>query len=174
MKIFQRNNFSILFFIVSIILLISFVIYPALKEISINSKEVISQKEKLISLEFKIENLEGLRIGYGQLSPELEKINNLFINHELPIEFISFLEGIAKTSKVEIKISLASFNKAEKEKWAFLNLQINAIGSFPQFLSFLEKIETAPYLTEIQNLSVNGSKEENKVQTALSLKAFAY
>ncbi|MCX6760810.1 MAG: hypothetical protein NTZ84_01730, partial [Candidatus Nealsonbacteria bacterium] len=96
---------------------------------------------------------------------------------EVPVDFISFLEKTASQSSVSIEISPFSAGKSGKDSWPFLNFQVNINGSFPSFLSFLEKIENSPYLIEIQNLNISQSAEvknsSGNVNALISFKAFS-
>jgi len=134
--------------------LIFFLIYPLFIEIKKNSKDLISQKQTIQALEAKIENLEKFKILYQDLKPDLEKINTLFVDPEVPIEFISFLEKTSADCEVLIKISSAPAKKTKTDPWPSINFQIFTFSSFPNFLKFLEKLENSPYLIEISNLSI--------------------
>lgn len=157
--------------------LISFLIFPLWQEIKKSSQGLISQRQDLLLLSSKVENLEKFKILYQGLKPDLERIDTLFVNPELPIEFISFLEKNSREVGVLIKISPTLLKETKKEPWSFLIFQINLTGLFPNVLKFLEKLETAPYLVEIQNLNVSSSKELEKLpsaetKTALTIKVF--
>jgi len=88
----------------------------------------------------------------------LEKIDDLFADPEVPIEFINFLEKNAGKSQLSIEISPMA--KKETEPWPSLSFQISTVGSFSNFLKFLEKLETGPYLIEISNLNVKKITEK--------------
>lgn len=168
---------SIVIFAVLFILLIIFVIYPLFVEIKKNSQAITSQKGNLVALEAKIENLEKFKNLYNEYKPNLEKIDNLFINAEVPVGFISFLEKTSKDCQIEIEISPPSTKKTEKDFWTFLTFQIRSISSFPNFLQFLEKLETSPYLIEIQNLNISkftGGEDFSgaDAQASLSIKIY--
>jgi len=145
------NLLSILFLFLSIFL-ITFSIYPLLEDIKNNSKEIISQKKEVLSLENKIKDIEEFRKNYVKIKPNLEKIETLFTNSEAPIDFISFLEKTSQDCQVSIKIAPVAITS--EEPWPSLSFSITSAGSFPNFLRFLEKIESGSYLTEIQNLSI--------------------
>lgn len=168
----KKINLLIFALIIAVILAVSLAILPVFKEIQRNSKELVLQKGNLAALDAKIENLNQLKISYSEFEAGVKEMDGLFINPELPVEFISFLEKIAKDSGVEIKISSSAFNQNKEGKWPFLNFQINTASSFPKLLSFLEKIENAPYLIEIQNLNINQLKRGNQVQASINLKVY--
>ena len=177
----NKINLSIIIFLLLAILLVVFVIYPLFKEIKSNSEELVSQKKELATLEAKIDYLEKFKILYKNLEEILEKIENLFVNPEIPIEFISFLEKKAEDCQMTIQIAPSIYKEEiEKDHWAYLSLQISTVSSFPNFLKFLEKLESSIYLIEIQNLNINKSTKTeleglpsiDNVQSDFFLKVF--
>ncbi len=156
----NKITISLIIFFFSVILLIIFVIYPLFGEIKENSKELILQKKNMTTLQLKIENLENFKSLYEKYRPSLEKIDNLFVDPEVPIEFIAFLEKTAEETQIEIKISPVSLKKSTDDLWSFIAFQITSNSSFPNFLKFLEKLETSPYLVRIQNLSIHRLTEK--------------
>jgi len=148
---------SIIIFGVVIFLLVFLVIHPLFKEIKKNSEDFVSVKKELNSLKAQAKNLEEFRNFYQKNLSDLEKIDKLFINSEIPIEFISFLEKNAQDSGIPIKISILPQTQkgTEKEQWTSLQFQISTFGSFSNISKFIEKIEIAPYLIRIQNLNIN-------------------
>lgn len=146
------NSPLIIFSILSISLII-FLIYPLFKEIKNNSEDLISKKQKLFSFKTKIENLEKFQSLWQEIEPNFKKIDQLFIDSEVPVEFISFLEATARDCEIPIEISSALPSKIKEDPWPSLFFQISSTTSFSKFLRFLAKIETSPYLIEIQNLN---------------------
>lgn len=169
MTIKNKTNLSAIIFIV---LMIVFFIHSTFKEIQNGSKELIFGKEKLISLESKINNLNKLKATYGAFEPKLAEITNkLFVNSELPVEFIGFLEKIAENNNIDIKLSPVP--SEGRDVWSFIVFQISAVGSFPDFLSFLEKLESAPYLIEIKNLNISQTNKTEIISAGLLIKIYA-
>ncbi len=171
MTLKNKINLSLIIFIVLSVCLIVLVIYPLFKEIKNSSEELVSEKQKLFSLERKIENLKEFQTLWLKIEPNLKKIDQLFIDPQVPVEFVNFLEKIAKDSEILIEISSALSSKTEKDPWSSLLLQINSTAPFSKFLKFLEKIEASPYLIEIQNLNARGLIEGDTGIT-LSIKVY--
>jgi len=155
MSILRKINLLIVIFFLLIVFLIVFLIYPLLTEIKNNSQAMVSQKKSLTIFQAKIENLEDFRNFYKDFEKDLQKINNLFIDPKMPIEFIGFLEKTADEHQLIIKISSTSPQKTGKDIWPSLVFQINSVSSSPNLFRFIEKIENSAYLIEIQNLNVN-------------------
>lgn len=158
--------------------LISVIIFQTLKDIQINSSDLISQKKELTLLESKIEDLREFEKEYKANKTELEKISNLFIDAENPLDLISFLNFLRKTagdSGISITISSPA-EKKDSELWPFLNFQVSANGKIKDTLRFLEKIENSPYLTEVSNISImvldKKKNSPDEISTSLLLRIY--
>ena len=177
MTLKNKINLSLLIFSVLIIGSIFFVIHPVFKEIKTNSEDLIFKKQSFASLEMKIENLKSSQVFLSGIRPNLEKINQLFIDSEIPIDFINFLEKTAEEIDIIIEILALPFPKIEKNSWPSVLFQISSIASFDKFLRFLEKIENSSYLIKPQNLNIRrlGEREIelNDVKIILSIKVYA-
>ena len=148
---------SITIFGLIVLFLVLFAVCPLFKEIKKNSESFILTKKELTSLEVQSKNLGEFKKIYQENLQNIEKIDNLFINSQVPIDFIGFLEKISQDSNVSIKISLLA--SKERDIWPSSQFQILSTGSFNNFSKFLEKIETASYLIEIKNISINRATE---------------
>ncbi len=166
--------FSLAFGVAGLVL-VCFVIYPLFKGIKKNSEEFIIAKRESILLQGKTGKIEQFRKTYEDLRPDLEKIDNLFTDSEVPIDLIKFLDKTAENSKLLSDISSVSVKTSETDPWSSLGFQITLAGLLPDFLRFLEKIETAPYLIEVQNLTVkkvSGSGLNLGVSATLIIKVY--
>ena len=155
--------FSIIIILISLCL-IFLIIYPLFIGIKKSSEELISQKKDLASLEAKMENLRKLKILYPEIAPDLEKIDHLFVDFAMPIEFIRFLEELSRETVNQIEISLLPLPRAKEDLWNSFSFQINSRSPFPNFLKFLEKLENSPYLIEITNLGIKRLAEREPGQ----------
>ena len=136
------------------LLLIIFIVFPLFRGIKKHSEELVLERKNFASLINEIENLETSEKFYKVNQANLEKIEEILINREVPIEFITFLEQNAENSRLESKISLLAVGGKETDPWPSLSFQVSLKGSFPDFLKFLERLENGPYLTEILNLNI--------------------
>lgn len=185
MNLKNKINLSLVTLLLLAILLVVFLIYPLYKDIRNNSQELISQKQNLIYLEDKLESIEEFRKNHREIKQNLEKTKTLFVNSEAPVGFIGFLERTSQACQASIGISPSSITRNAKDPWPHIAFQINSISSFPNFLKFLDKLESSPYLIEIQGLSINQLTERElrseeletfsvgDIRASLSIKAFA-
>lgn len=162
---------SLITFGIVTLILIFLIISPLLNQIKENSEELILQKQELILLQEERKNLKEIETVYESYQLNLTKIDKLFIDSEIPIEFVSSLEELASTSQLLIKISPVVSKEVKEDPWSSLSFQLSLSGSFPDFLKFLKKLENSPYLIEVLNLNT-----EKLIETELwseNYKAFS-
>ncbi|MDI6591776.1 MAG: type 4a pilus biogenesis protein PilO [Patescibacteria group bacterium] len=165
----KKIYLTLAIFGILIISLIVFLIYPLFEEIKKDSEELLLQKKRMVSLTEQRENLKKIEDIYKNYQSDLDKIEKLLPDPEIPIELISFLEKASRDSEVGLEISSIT-KEAPTNFWPSLSLQISITGSTPNSLKFLEKLENAPYLIEILNLNIRRSEKELK--TSLLVKVY--
>lgn len=154
MPLKRKIYISVIIFLGLIISLTVFILYPLFLEIKEASYIFPAQKQALAALEEKVENLEKFKKILPEISPDLEKIDHFFIDPEVPVDFIRFLEELAKDSGLFYDISFDRAIKIEEDPWPSVPFRILLAGSFSDFSDFLEKLESSSYLIEIQNLNI--------------------
>jgi len=174
-------------FTVIVLTLILALIYPLLKGLKEASLNFIEIKKELTLFYDRAGEIESLKLGYEEIERDLEKTEDFFVNSEVPINLIKFWEETALSSGISINISPLSFGNKEddeKDKWDSMVFRINSVGSFTDFLMFLERIEIGSYLIEIEDLSVRKLTSSdlgfsdyenfsiNDVRTILTIKVF--
>lgn len=167
----QRKIYLLIF---SIIILASsaiiYIVFYLINGINRDSQELIIQKRNSIYLETKIKDLDQIKDAYYNFENNFKEVDKLFINSDVPVEFIGFLEKISKDNQIKTKIYLASSSKTNKDVWPFIDFQINTEGSYANVLRFIQKIENAFYLAEIQNITLSQSGEPGRVEATFLLK----
>lgn len=168
---------SVIFGIVAIAL-VGFVIYPLFKGIKKNSQDFILARRELTLFQDRGGEIEQLKEIYKALEPDLERIDKFFVNPAAPLDLIDFTKFLKKTAKdsefliPSDNISVVPVEALETDPWNSMGFQIALAGSFPNFLKFLEKIETAPsHLIEVQSLVVN-KLTEGDVDITLLIKVY--
>ena len=176
-------------------LLVVFVMWPLFKEIKAISQNLFLKKNKIVYLSEERENIKKIENLYKTYQSDLDRIENLFVDPEVPIEFIGFLEKSATDSQIKLEISSmtraaakgeneataslttraaarggdeqssATTKKTEQEPWQSLSAQLLVTGSFSNFSKFLHKLENGPYLIEVLDLNTK-KLTEREVQIA--------
>src|SRR3989338_3177383 len=89
-----------------------FAAFPLFQNIQNNSAELISGEETIALLEAESKNIKIIKNRYEDYRPDIEKIDSLFINPEVPVDFIRFLEKVATDSEISIVITPSSEQKS--------------------------------------------------------------
>lgn len=167
------------FFLISVFLAVFFV-YPLLEEIKQESNDLIAQKNNRLLLDSQFNEALNFKQKYDDYKDNLNKIDNLFIDSQNPVNFIEYLEKSALGAGIELKISTPSISK--DKKIIYENLQISATGQFSKILKFIREIESGQYLIQIQNINIQNNKiaqtgkTPNKItdiKAEISIKALA-
>ena len=194
----KKIYLSIVMFGIISTLLVVFVMWPLFKEIKAISQNLFFKKNKIVYLSEERENIKKIENLYKTYQSDLDRIENLFVDPEIPIGFVDFLEKTATSSQIKLEISSmtraaakggdeqssATTKKTEQEPWQSLSAQLLVTGSFSNFSKFLHKLENGPYLIEVLDLNTK-KLTEREVQaagfenipeadtiTAFSIKAF--
>lgn len=175
MDIKKKIYFSLALSAVLNLSIILFLIYPNFLKIKKVSENFLSQKQELFLLEERETNVNKFKNFYNREKVNLNEIEAVFINPEAPVDFIGFLEKISQDSQISIKISPISAAAGTDDTWNSIGFQLDLDGSFPDFLKFLEKLESSAYLVEIKNLNIRGLTESvapGSVKANLALKVY--
>jgi len=146
-----------------------------LKGIKQTSADLVNIKKELFLFQTKLSGEEDVNENYQKIEPDLTRIENSFVNPEVPVDLIKFWEQTALNSGIYINIVPISSSADDKDKkyaWGFMNFRLSLFGSFEDLLRFLERIETGPYLIEIKDLSIqklNSSDLVSKEYPGLSV-----
>ena len=191
----KNNNKIYIIFTLASLFLVLFFIWPLLKEIEKNSKDLISAKNNMVTLGAQINETENFKKNYETYKPNLEKIDQLFIDTNNPVDFIKFLEDTASSSQITSQISLPPSSQGSQQGpkgtlQNFIIFRFSSKGGFPEVLNFSKSIEAGPYLIEIENLTIQNSEtpasgapangvpnvskdySSRKVDAAFTIKAF--
>ena len=142
------------------------------------SSDLVETKTRLAIIHNEKGEVEGVESICNKIDPDLQKMEALFVNKDVPIEVIEFLEDMAVISGLSIEISPASLDGYEDEIWDFVGFRLSLYGSYINFMKFLEKIETGPFLIEMYDLSIREMSDRegfsyDDVGIVLTAKIFA-
>jgi hypothetical protein len=151
----------LIFFLIAISLIL-FSVYPLFKEIQKNYEDLMSGKNDSFVMAEEFNEVQNFRQKYEDYRVNFEKIDNLFVDSQNPVEFIKFLEKTASDTQVKLEISSPSFSKDGESSLAIFRL--SSYGDFSKNLSFIRKLETGPYLIRIKNLDIGKYKDTKNLE----------
>jgi len=181
----NQIKLSLIIFLALSIFILIFLVYPLYKDIKDNATELSFKKQDSFYMDNELKNIEEFKKNYKEIGVNLEKGESLFVKSEAPVNFIGFLEKTSENSDVSIEISPSASVKKINDQWYSIVFQINANGKFPDILKFIEKLESGPYLSQIETLNVTRLTADNlrskefagysvgDAKTRFSIKAFA-
>ena len=185
MKISPNKKFyiSIVGLVAGFLALVVLVVVPIVQAIENDARELCEKKKAQNTLYEERETLKEFKDIYNKVEPDLEKIDQMVVDSEVPIDFIDFLERTAIDSNIFIEISSVNKKIEKEDKQLYAVFQMEAMGSFSDFMVFLEKLENANYLIEVDGLTINRMGEESTervvdfspddISAKISLKVFA-
>jgi len=134
------------------------IIIPTTKAIIKERDLIIMQKielEKKISREKNMAKLsEKLKI----IKPQIETIENTFINKNRELEFITTLEGIALKNNVIQKLNLKTAENLEKN-YIKIPLDINIRGTYDNLLNYISDLENYKYYININSIQFSFTQD---------------
>lgn len=180
----KKIKISMLIMAVIIIVFSAAAVYPLIREIKKISGQILSVKGDLSLLQAQIQNLEIFEKQSHDYQENIDKIGDLFIDPQVPIDFFEFLEKEALNAGLSLSITPAPGSLAKGDLWPSLNIQLVLDGPFPKFFLFLERLESSPYLVEVKSLGLTritqtsivtqglGNTSVGDVQAKLSIKVY--
>jgi len=143
-------------------------VFPLLQGIRRDSRALENQYLKVLQASSaETEVAEFLKFSQAH-QEDFQTIENTFVDGETPIGFIRFIEKIAATSNLTVKITPGTQKKQKGVPWPVMDFQLASSANYPEFLRFLEKLENGPYLLSVQNTSLIRDRtpqdKENSIQ----------
>lgn len=152
--------------------------YSVFKSIEGSSNQLLFVEAELASISEKNNELGDWERELPGLKPDLEKIEGLFVNLETPVEFLRFLENLARDNNLSIRVSLLRAGGSKDANAAILQFKVLVDGLFSDCARFLEKLENAPYLLVVEDLNIirvpkeQGEGFSGEMEFNLSIKVF--
>lgn len=157
LKINLKNKITISlsgFFIV-ILSLIYFIVVPTVQEIKTMGDSIEAQREDLEKKYIKGQSLKKLTENLNKIEPKLELLDQIFINKNRELEFITSLENKANKNQVSQKINLSAPEKTENQNFQKTNLQLFTKGVFIKQLQYLADLEQLNYYINVKILELS-------------------
>lgn len=139
------------------------IIWPTLNDIKQLRANIITQK---IDLEKKIvreKNMNILSEKLKKIEPQLKKFNQIFINQNRELEFITTIEGIAGKNQITQKINLNPASAQNEQIYKKIPLTLDAQGKFQNLMKYLTNLETLNYYINIKSLEITAGQNVGAV-----------
>lgn len=143
--------------------LIYFIVIPTIKDIRNMSGEIEEQRIDLEKKYIKGYTLRQLTENLKKIEPKLSSLDQVFINKNRELEFITTIENEANKSRISQKINLNSPKVAENQEFQKNNLQLFTKGGFNKQLKYLVNLESLSYYINVKSLEFTPAGGAEKI-----------
>lgn len=168
----NKITLSLTGFLIIILSLIYAIVIPTVREIKTMSDAIEAQRVDLEKKYIKGQSLRQLTENLEKIESKIELLDQIFINKNRELEFITSLENEANKNQISQKINLSAPGKAENKNFQKTNLQLFTKGGFREQLQYLTDIEHLSYYVNVKVLELSPSSaggEPIKIDGAESL-----
>ncbi len=156
-KIDLKNKIiaSLVGFLAVIFCLIYFVVRPTIMDIKAMGSEIEAQRVDLEKKYIKGQSLRQLTENLKKIEPKLNLLDQIFINKNRELEFITSLENQAANNQIAQKINLSPTQPTASQEFQKNSLQLFTNGGFIKQLSYLTSLESLSYYINIKLLELS-------------------
>lgn len=156
MEIKNQIYITISVFLLLILFLLLFFIYPLIKELRQKSEELVFQRNNVLMLESQFDEAANFKQKYEDYKANLENSDTLFVDAQNPVNFIEYLEETASDLSIKMQISAPLLSKENAVKSQ--SFQLSASGRFGEILQLVNKLEAGPFLVRAQRINISTAK----------------
>lgn len=177
MKAKRKILIAVVLYGIGIASLAGTAVYPIWKGVSQDYAKVLVHKQEILQLQTDKKNSHEFEVFLAQHSQELNRTQDLFVASKTPIAFSRFLDELAASSRLRIQKTAGSIQQTSGDRWPSFTFRLAGQGRYLDAMVFLQKIENAPYLLQVQSFSFSSrqpsqEEEKGKVEFSISLKVF--
>ncbi len=131
------------------------IIIPSINEIKNARKDIINQKNELEKKLNREKNLASLNENLKKIEPDVIFLNQIFIEKNKELEFITTLEGLAGKNNIEQTLYLNTDKSIKSNLYTKTPIDISAQGNYNDIIEYLKNLETLKYYLNIAGLSIS-------------------
>jgi len=124
---------------------------------------VSAYKNDIIFGDQKKQHAESLLSSFEAMQPDVDSLRNFFLKRSGEVDFIEFVEKIAKDEGLEIKINSVSLDSPAPlatHGMEYLVLRVEVKGTWPSLWNFSKLLPTMPYSVDVNSLALFSSQAE--------------
>src|SRR3989338_6747921 len=161
----NKITFSLLGFALVLFILIYFIIVPTTRGIQTMGRDIEEQRIDLEKKYLKGNSLRRLTENLKKIEPKLNLLDQIFINKNRELEFITATENESNKSQVDQKINLNLPKTSENQIFQKGGLELSTVGAFNQQLNYLVNLESLGYYinAKLLELTPSSAQEKNRI-----------
>lgn len=133
--------------------------------------EIGNTRRDLASVEKKMESRRSLKDMINGLSKERKKINSVFFNSDTMVNFIEFLEGMARETGVSLEFTSITVNEKTKTGPLF---RFQLSGGFSKVSRYFSLLENMPFPVIIKKAHIKSKDKGWVADFDVMLTTFVY
>jgi len=140
---------------------IYFLIYPAIVDIQKIGQDIENQRIDLEKRYVRGQSLNKLSRDLKNIEPSLAVLDDVFIDQNRALEFVTTLEDVAGKSGVSQKINLMTDKSTKEFDYMKTPLQIAVQGDFASILRYITGLESLNYYININTIDIARNSGDN-------------
>ena len=143
-------------------LIIYFFSIPLMKKIKTQKQDIIDKKIELEDKMSKDKNIISLNKQMKEIEPKLIGLDQIFININRELDFITLLESVAVNNGIEQRLNMSVDHAKENNNiYQTQDLIIDANGKFKNIIQYISDLEALNYYITINSININGINKFN-------------
>ncbi|MBI1961611.1 MAG: type 4a pilus biogenesis protein PilO [Parcubacteria group bacterium] len=151
---------STIAFALLLIALVVLIIIPAFSEIKVINQQVFEERTRLEALYTRGQVLKTVQENYRAVKNDLAFLNGVMLPEREELGYITALETLADDAGIELGIEAGSQKRTPETRFSELPFLLTASGDWERILRFLSALESLPYYTNINEMTVAAHTDE--------------
>lgn len=140
--------------------IISFAAAPLTMGIKDIGLEIWRQQERIADYDNRILNAREFSAFTRGERANLDKLSGVFVDSQMPLDFIHSLETAAQDAGTAIRFSSSSQPREDEfTGWPMVDFEMDVSGEAAAVLRFVRKLETSPYLVTVKSIEMRTAAE---------------
>jgi Tfp pilus assembly protein PilO len=158
MKVTRNLLFVTVSFTIAGMVFLLLVVHPIFQGVLRDHEEILAQKQRSAQIQEDQKHLRDFESVFASNQSEFAQLERLFLDTQAPSGFFRFLDTTSAAFSLEVEANPGARQQEKGDSGPSIKIEIQGNGSYPNIVAFLEKIENAPYLVEIEDISITSAK----------------
>lgn len=134
--------------------LVFLAVAPLIASIGDAGSQAVQQQAQIADYDRRLSSAREF-IAFAKIENDnFAKMNEVFVDGQMPLDFINSLETAAANCNVSVKFSPSVSQQTSNKDWSSITIEADIAGGVSDILRFMEKIENSPYLLTVQSFGL--------------------
>lgn len=151
-SVYNKASLLVVGAAIGMVVLGGFAVYFVVGGIVSDYQNILSQKEEIARITADENAVAEFAEQLEVYAEEFQNLDQLFINAPQPLAFLDFLESLGS-----MNIAPGNPRKQKGDQWTSLDFRLSFGGSYEDVVRIIEKLEHAPFLVKVREVSLRGN-----------------